>query len=90
MYAAQGSSTMSLEDFSREVMGKEPKNRSWLDRVTFTDDSGCSYDQQVMVARLPLGVGLALVGGLLLVAWATDDPAWAKLVEQLQSIMNFF
>lgn len=81
---------MSLEDFSREVMGKEPKYRSWLDRVTFTDDSGCSYDQQVMTIRLPLGIGLAAVGGLLLVAWASDDPAWIKLVGQIQSIMNFF
>ena len=33
---------MSLEDFSREVMGKPPKNRSWLDRTTFTDEDGCS------------------------------------------------
>ena len=80
---------MSLEDFSREVMGKAPKNRSAIDRMLVTDDSGCSYDQQVMTIRLPLGIGLAAVGGLLLVAWASDDPAWTKLVGQVQSILSF-
>ena len=81
---------MSLEDFSREVMGKAPKNRSAIDRMLVTDDSGCSYDQQVGTIRLPLGIGLVAVGGLLLVAWASDDPAWTKLVGQIQAIVNFF
>ena len=81
---------MSLEDFSREVMGKAPKNRSAIDRMLVTDDSGCSYDQQVMTIRLPLGIGLAAIGGLLLVAWASDDPVWVRLVGQIQSIVNFF
>lgn len=81
---------MSLEDFSREVMGKAPKNRSIIDRMVVTDDSGCSYDQQVMTIRLPLGIGLAVVGGMALVAWASDDPAWTKLVAQIQSIATFF
>jgi hypothetical protein len=81
---------MSLEDFSREVMGKAPKNRSAIDRMLVTDDSGCSYDQQVATVRLPLGIGLAAVGGLLLVGWASDDPAWTKLVGQIQAIANIF
>jgi hypothetical protein len=81
---------MGLEDFSREIMGKAPKNRSAIDRVLVTDDSGCSYDQQVATVRLPLGIGLAAVGGLLLVGWASDDPAWTKLVGQIQAIANIF
>lgn len=81
---------MGLEDFSREIMGKAPKNRSAIDRVLVTDDSGCSYDQQVATVRLPLGIGLAAVGGLLLVGWASDDPAWTKLVGQIQAIEHIF
>jgi hypothetical protein len=81
---------MGLEDFSREIMGKAPKNRSAIDRVLVTDDSGCSYDQQVATVRLPLGIGLAAVGGLLLVGWASDDPAWTKLVGQIQAIVHIF
>lgn len=73
---------MSLEGFSREVMGKPPKNRSWLDRAAFTDEDGCSYDQQVVVTRLPLGVGFVVIGGMLLVAWASDDPTWTELMAQ--------
>lgn len=79
---------MSLEDFSREVMGKPPKNRSWLDRAVYTDEDGCSYDQQVMVTRLPLGVGLALAGGLLLVGWASGDPAWNELMSRINAISS--
>jgi hypothetical protein len=70
---------MSLEDFSREVMGKPPKNRSWLDRTTFTDEDGCSYDQQVVVTRLPL-----------LVAWASDDPTWTELMARISAISSIF
>ncbi len=81
---------MSLEDFSREVMGKPPKNRSWLDRATFTDEDGCSYDQQVVVTRLPLGVGLAVIGGMLLVAWASDDPTWTELMARISAISSIF
>jgi hypothetical protein len=81
---------MGLEDFSREIIGKAPKNRSAIDRMLVTDDSGSSYDQQVATVRLPLGIGLAAVGGLLLVGWASDNPAWTKLVGQIQAIANIF
>jgi hypothetical protein len=87
---------MGLEDFSREIIGKAPKNRSAIDRMLVTDDSGSSYDQQVATVRLPLGIGLAAVVtaaavvGLLLVGWASDNPAWTKLVGQIQAIANIF
>lgn len=81
---------MSLEDFSREVMGKPPKNRSLVDRAMFSDEDGCSYDQQAMVVRAPLGIGLAFCGGLLLVGWASGDPIWTRLVERLESILTIF
>lgn len=81
---------MSLEDFSREVTGKPPKNRSWLDRATYTDEDGCSYDQQAMVSPLPLGIGLAFCGGLLLIGWATGDPVWAEMVGRIKALLSFF
>lgn len=81
---------MSLEDFSREVMGKPPKNRDLVDRAIFTDEDGCSYDQQVAVTRVPLGVGFAFFAGLFLVGWASDDPAWTKMVDRITSVLDIF
>ncbi len=81
---------MSLEDFSREVMGKPPKNRDMVDRALFTDEDGCSYDQQVAVARVPLGVGVAVFVGLLFVGWASDDPAWAAMLDRMTSVLDIF
>lgn len=72
-----------MEDFAREVGGKPPRNRDMVDRMLLTDEDGCSYDQQVMVGRLPLGIGIALVGGLLTIAWASGDPAWTELTTRL-------
>ncbi|MGH6653013.1 MAG: hypothetical protein ACREB7_17975 [Sphingopyxis sp.] len=79
---------MSLEDFSREVMGKPPKNRSMIERWTYTDEDGCSFDQQVWVTRLPFGVGIAAVAALSLVAWANDDPVWRDLVAKLGVLVD--
>lgn len=80
---------MSLEDFGREVMGKPPKNRDMVDRWVYTDEDGCSFDRQVWVSPLPLGVGFAMIGGLLLIGWASDDPAWHALAAKFQSIVDF-
>lgn len=73
---------MSLEDFCRELQGKPPKNRDMLDRMIYSDESGCSFDQQVYVTRLPFGIGVALVGGLLLVAWASGGEEWQAITEK--------
>ncbi len=81
---------MSLEDFSREVMGKPPKNRDLIDRAIYTDEDGCSYDRQVMVTRLPLGIGLAFFAGLLLVGWASDDPVWIEMIGRLKGLFGLF
>lgn len=77
---------MSLEDFGRELQGKPPKNRDMWDRMLHSDEDGCSYDQQVYATRLPLGVGLALVGSLLLVAWAADGEEWTAISDKAQWI----
>lgn len=74
---------MSLEDFAREVAGKPPKDRGMVDRMLLTDEDGCSYDQQVMVGRIPLGLGIAFFAILLTVAWASGDPAWTELTAKL-------
>lgn len=81
---------MSLEDFSREVMGKPPKNRGLIDRAIYTDEEGCSYDRQVVTSRIPLGVGFALFAGLLLVGWASNDPAWTEMVGQTKAFLSLF
>lgn len=77
---------MTLEDFGRELQNKSPKSRDMWDRVLYTDDSGCSYDEQVYVTRLPWGVGLALIGSLLLVAWAADGAEWNAISDKVQWI----
>lgn len=77
---------MSLEDFGRELKNKPPKNRDMWDRMLYTDDSGCSYDEQVYVTRLPWGVGLALIGSLMLVAWAADGGEWNAIRDKVQWI----
>ena len=77
---------MSLEDFGRELQGKPPKNRDMWDRMLYTDEDGCSYDQQVYVTRLPFGIGLAFVGSLLLVAWAAGGAEWDAITEKAQWI----
>lgn len=79
---------MSLEDFAREVAGKPPKNRGIVDRMPLTDEDGCSYDQQVMVGRLPLGLGAAFFLILLTVAWASGDPAWTDLTAKLGQFVD--
>ena len=79
---------MSLEDFAREAMGKPPKNRDLLERVLYSDEDGCSFDQQVYVVRLPLVLSLAFGGALLFVAWAVGGPEWDGLAASLDSIVR--
>ena len=79
---------MSLENFGRALSGKPPKDRSMTDRMLVTNDDGCSYDQQVMTVRLPLGVGIAVVGGMLVVAWASGDPLWTDLTDKLSQFLE--
>lgn len=79
---------MSLEDFGREVMGKPPKNRDMVERWVVSDEDGCSYDQQVWTARLPLGVGIAAIAGLLLVAWASNNPLWRDLTGKIGTVID--
>lgn len=57
-----------------------------FDRMLYSDEDGCSYDQQVYVTPLPLDVGLVLVGSLLLVAWAADGEEWKAIADKAQWI----
>lgn len=54
---------MSLEDFSRMVQGKRPKDRGWLDRYANSDEDGCYYDQAVGRGPFPFLLAVFLVGG---------------------------
>jgi hypothetical protein len=77
---------MSLEDFSRILGGKRPRDRDLLDRMAFSDEDGCSYDRQVAPGRLGWPLALALVAGSAAVAWASGDPAWDALLAKLAGI----
>ena len=79
---------MSLEDFTRELQGKPPRNRSVFDRYAYSDEDGCSYDQEAFVTPLHIGVGAAFFGGLFLVDWATGGSEWKALWDLLGWLWN--
>lgn len=80
---------MSLEDFTRELNGKPPLNRNPFDRMTVSDESGCSYDREAFVTPLHFGVGLAFAGGLLLVAWASGGDEWTAITDKVEQLWDF-
>ncbi len=79
---------MSLEDFTRELQGKPPLNRDPFERMAYSDKDGCSFDREAFVTPLHFGVGLALAGGILLVAWASGGAEWNAVREKAQLIWD--
>jgi hypothetical protein len=81
---------MNLQDFGRELRGRPPKNRDYFERLVVTDEDGCSYDRQVATVRLSWPVGIAVIVCLLVLAWASDDPAWRDLLTNLGEWADIF
>ncbi len=81
---------MSLEDFTRELQGKPPRNRDTLDRWAYSDEDGCSYDREAFVTPLSMGIGVAFFGGLFLVDWASGGTEWQVLRDAAAWLWGLF
>lgn len=81
---------MTMEDFTRELQGKPPRNRSVMDRFAYSDEDGCSYDREAFVGTVPLGIGLAFFGGLFVIDWATGGTEWKALRDAVAWMWGWF